>query len=83
MAFLMTIFPLSDDDHAMSVLQNGKLNLTSHCNRDCYCSTFAYTPVCMEETSETFFNPCIAGCNKYSKEKKVRVFNSQFPFLPT
>jgi hypothetical protein len=70
------------DDHAISVFQNGKLNLTSQCNQNCFCSTFAYTPVCMEETSETFFNPCVAGCNKYSKKEKVKLnFNNLFSFL--
>lgn len=52
-------------------IQNGKLNLTSACNLDCHCAGMPYTPVCSVETGETFFNPCVASCNAYSKEEKV------------
>lgn len=54
------------------VIQNGKINLTNDCNTDCHCSGFAYTPVCWEETGDTFFNPCVASCSNYSKAEKVR-----------
>lgn len=53
-------------------IENGKLNLSSTCNNDCYCSNIPYTPVCLEETGDTFFSPCVASCAKYSKKKKVR-----------
>ena len=52
---------------------NGKINLTANCNMDCHCSGFAYTPVCREETGDTFFNPCVASCNAYNKNEKVDV----------
>lgn len=54
-------------------IQNGRLNLSSACNLDCHCTGFSYTPVCWEETGDTFFNPCVANCNAYDKEKKVRI----------
>ncbi|CRK86315.1 CLUMA_CG000186, isoform A [Clunio marinus] len=51
-------------------IQNGKLNLSSTCNMDCHCTGIAYTPVCYEPTGDTFFNPCVAGCNQYSEDEK-------------
>lgn len=57
---------------------NGKINLTTPCNSDCHCSGFSYTPVCWEETGDTFFNPCTASCNAYSKENKVKAFIKLF-----
>lgn len=57
---------------------NGKINLTTPCNSDCHCSGFSYTPVCWEETGDTFFNPCVASCNAYSKENKVQTFIKLF-----
>lgn len=52
-------------------IANGKINLTSSCNVDCHCTGFAYTPVCWEETGDTFFSPCVANCNAYAKSGKV------------
>lgn len=52
-------------------INDGKLNLTSSCNMDCHCSGIPYSPVCYEETGDTFFNPCVASCKAYSKQEKV------------
>lgn len=52
-------------------IKNGKINLTATCNMDCHCSGFSYTPVCREETGDTFFNPCVASCHAYDKAKRV------------
>ena len=54
-------------------INNGRINLTSDCNAGCHCDGFSYTPVCWEETGDTFFSPCTAHCNAYSKEKKVGI----------
>lgn len=43
----------------------GTLNLTSQCNTNCSCTGVAYSPVCYEPTSTTFFSPCHAGCNRW------------------
>lgn len=53
-------------------IENGRLNTSSPCNQDCHCSGIAYTPICLEETGDTFFSPCAASCMRYSKEKKVK-----------
>lgn len=58
-------------------ISNGKLNLTSSCNMDCYCTGIPYTPVCNEQTGDTFFNPCVASCQNYSKSEKVWVESFQ------
>lgn len=52
-------------------INDGKLNLTSSCNVGCHCAGMPYTPVCNEETGETFFNPCVASCRVYEKVDKV------------
>lgn len=52
-------------------IQDGKLNLSSPCNTACHCSSIAYTPICLEETGDTFFSPCVASCQSYSKKEKV------------
>ncbi|KAG4073411.1 hypothetical protein HA402_007667 [Bradysia odoriphaga] len=41
---------------------SGTLNLTAQCNVNCSCTGVAYSPVCYEPTSTTFFSPCHAGC---------------------
>lgn len=67
------------DGQIPMVIENGRLNLSSPCNTDCFCSNIAYTPVCLEETGDTFFSPCVASCQAYSKQKKVNYF--KFTFL--
>lgn len=54
-------------------IHDGKIDLSSPCNLDCHCSGFAYTPVCRVDTGDTFFSPCVASCNAYSKTDKVSV----------
>jgi hypothetical protein len=63
----------SSDGETPLAIRNGKINLTSDCNSDCYCSGIPYTPVCRESTGDTFFNPCYASCGNYSKEEKVKL----------
>lgn len=48
----------------------GTLNLTSQCNTNCSCTGVAYSPVCYEPTSTTFFSPCHAGCNQWDDKGK-------------
>lgn len=48
----------------------GTLNLTMQCNTNCSCSGVAYSPVCYEPTSTTFFSPCHAGCNRWDDNGK-------------
>ncbi|KAG5676086.1 hypothetical protein PVAND_005940 [Polypedilum vanderplanki] len=50
---------------------NGRLNLSSTCNTGCHCAGISYTPVCLEETGDTFFSPCVASCKMYSKQKRA------------
>ncbi|CAO1337195.1 unnamed protein product [Diamesa serratosioi] len=52
------------------IVENGKLNLSSSCNSDCHCTGVPYTPVCYEETGDTFFSPCHAGCNAWTKGQR-------------
>lgn len=74
---LFNLINLLDGQTPMEII-NGKINLTTPCNSDCHCSGFSYTPVCWEETGDTFFNPCVASCNAYSKENKVKAFIKLF-----
>lgn len=67
----LTLF-ISDGQIPLNIV-NRRLNLTSACNNDCFCSGIPYTPVCLEETGDTFFSPCVASCRMYSKQKKVRL----------
>lgn len=48
----------------------GTLNLTAPCNTNCSCTGVAYSPVCYEATSTTFFSPCHAGCNRWDDDGK-------------
>ncbi len=48
----------------------GTLNLTAQCNTNCSCTGVAYSPVCFEPTSTTFFSPCHAGCNRWDDKEK-------------
>ncbi|CAO1338045.1 unnamed protein product [Diamesa tonsa] len=52
------------------IVENGQLNLSSSCNSDCHCIGVPYTPVCNEETGDTYFSPCHAGCNAWTKEER-------------
>lgn len=65
-------FIIADGQIPLNIV-NRRLNLTSECNNDCYCSGVPYTPVCLEETGDTFFSPCVASCRMYSKQKKVNI----------
>ncbi|XP_037025259.1 solute carrier organic anion transporter family member 74D isoform X2 [Bradysia coprophila] len=49
---------------------SGTLNLTAQCNTNCSCTGVAYSPVCYEPTSTTFFSPCHAGCNRWDDKGK-------------
>lgn len=49
----------------------GSLNLTNHCNVNCFCDNVPYSPVCDVETSITYFSPCHAGCDTWDEKKKV------------
>lgn len=49
---------------------SGTLNLTAQCNANCSCTGVAYSPVCYEPTSTTFFSPCHAGCNTWNDKEK-------------
>lgn len=49
---------------------SGTLNLTAQCNVNCSCTGVAYSPVCYEPTSTTFFSPCHAGCNRWDDKEK-------------
>lgn len=62
-------FTCPDGDTPLAML-NGKLNLDSSCNSGCHCDGIPYTPVCNEETGNTYFSACHAGCNDYSKTEK-------------
>ena len=35
--------------------------LLDSCNKECYCETNFYEPVCSQEAG-IFFSPCFAGC---------------------
>lgn len=48
----------------------GTLNLTAQCNTNCSCDGVAYSPVCYEPTSTTFFSPCHAACNRWDDAGK-------------
>lgn len=61
---------LTCPDGKMPLVQ-GRLNLSTECNSACVCDGMSYSPVCHEETGYTFFSPCHAGCNTWTKEKKV------------
>jgi hypothetical protein len=62
---------LTCPDGKMPVVE-GRLNLSTTCNLNCNCEGLSYSPVCHEETGNTFFSPCHAGCNSYDREKRVR-----------
>lgn len=66
----------------------GTLNLTAQCNTNCSCTGIAYSPVCYEPTSTTFFSPCHAGCNRWDDTGKFYDncacgAESQFTKIPT
>lgn len=66
---------------------SGTLNLTAQCNANCSCTGVAYSPVCYEPTSTTFFSPCHAGCNKWDDKAKFYdncacAVDNQFTKLP-
>lgn len=65
----------------------GTLNLTAQCNTNCSCAGVAYSPVCYEPTSTTFFSPCHAGCNRWDDTGKFYdncacASDNQFTKLP-
>ncbi|CAG9797785.1 unnamed protein product [Chironomus riparius] len=68
---LVYLFLTCPDGQIPLNIVNRRLNLTSECNNDCYCSGIPYTPVCLEETGDTFFSPCVASCRMYSKQRKA------------
>lgn len=54
-----------------SNVMNLAVNLTSNCNKNCFCDGVAYSPVCYAKTSTTFYSPCHAACNRWDNEKKL------------
>lgn len=54
-----------------SNVMNLAVNLTSNCNKNCFCDGVAYSPVCSVKTGVTFFSPCHAACNQWDNEKKI------------
>lgn len=47
------------------------VNVTSACNKSCFCDNVAYSPVCFVETGTTFFSPCHAACSHWDSEQKI------------
>lgn len=69
--FIHTVDNMTSIEQTSMGINKETLNFTSACNVNCHCDGIAYTPVCHEDTGETFFNPCVASCKAYSKKERV------------
>ncbi|GAB0089866.1 Solute carrier organic anion transporter family member [Sergentomyia squamirostris] len=64
-------FFLTCPDENMPTPVNGRLNLTSSCNRNCSCDAVPYNPICNEVTGVTYFSACHAGCTEWDSDLKT------------
>ncbi|KAH8413456.1 hypothetical protein KR009_011368 [Drosophila setifemur] len=61
------------DVGAIAGVVGGKLS-QPFCSTQCLCTPTAFMPVCPENSTITYFNPCYAGCSKVTSINSFQLF---------
>ncbi|EDV32122.1 uncharacterized protein Dana_GF14199 [Drosophila ananassae] len=61
------------DVGAIAGVVGGKLS-QPYCSSQCLCTPTAFMPVCPENSTITYFNPCYAGCSKTTSINTFQIY---------
>ncbi|XP_042908068.1 solute carrier organic anion transporter family member 74D [Parasteatoda tepidariorum] len=72
----MLIMCSSTERSGTDTIAGSEFSLENDCNRDCFCTTKAYTPICEPDSKSEYFSPCYAGCIDYKEEDGKKIYTN-------